>query len=250
MKNKIGIIEIVSSDASLGCLKKSEIKNPIICLPLELSYGDLSDLENYNRNCLENLYDSCHYIPFERNFNFSNEFKLLESYVNSSQKIRIWASHLDANEYCLLLYLCYCFPNENISVVFSEEFNWHCKSIGMMSSEEITELLNREHNLCKEEIDDYCRQWEEVLEANSDLRYLVNGKVKNESIDYFDDEIIYRLKKSGEVNLYTFITDLILDDVINNSSDTLYKFLIEKLIKQKKIVIREENEIKYLKLVN
>lgn len=207
MKNFVGedtdIIEIVSSDSAMGALKNAGIKSIRVCLPLLLSFGDLCDLEKYSRDDLRKLYDIFDCFPFENGFNFRKEIELLNDTARNAKKIRIWSSHLNCEDYCLLLYMCSLFKDKQISVVFSEEVNWYCKSVSMATKGEVVELLKREHVLTKEEIDDYANKWNKIFSENAELRHIVNGEVIGTSIDYFDEEILEYLKDFGEIKLTT-----------------------------------------------
>ncbi len=250
MKNFVGdnkdIIEIVSSDSAMGALKNAGINNIRVCLPLILSFGDLSDMNEYSRDSLKKLYKSFQYIPFEKGFNFQREIELLKEYVKDAKMIRVWSSHLNCDEYCLLLYICSLFPDREIRVVFSEEVSWYCMSIGMSSKGEIEELLKREHILSKQEKEDYASKWKKINLDNTDLRYLYNGEVQSVSIDFFDEEILAYLHKYNEIKLTEFIGVLMGNNVIGDTGDLLYRYLINRLIEQGKIDLRIENDIKYI----
>lgn len=253
MKNFVGedsdIIEIVSSDSAMGALKNAGIKSIRVCLPLLLSFGNLLDLNNYSRDDLRKIYDIDDYIPFENGFNFKKEIELLSDAAKHAKKIRIWSSHLNCEEYCLLLYICSLFKDKQISVVFAEELNWYCKSISMTNKEEVIELLKREHILTREEVDDYVNKWNEVFRENAELRHVVNGEVIGTSIDYFDKQILECLRDSGEIKLNAFIGELIANSVIDDFGDLLYSYLINRLIDDKKIALKVVDDTKYIRAV-
>ena len=68
------LIEITHGFSEVGCLKQSNFShNLIVCLPLELSFGDLKSLNNYDRRCLKELYHPHDdYFPFEEGYIFQH----------------------------------------------------------------------------------------------------------------------------------------------------------------------------------
>lgn len=162
--------------------------------------------------------------------------------------IRVWSSHLNCDEYCLLLYICYLFPDKTISVVFAEELNWYCKTVGMTSPQEVEELIKREHILTRDEISDYLAKWKKIKDENSQLRHIVNGEVMGVTFDYFDKEILEYLCNCGEIRFIAFIGELTANSVIGDSVYSLYRYLIERLINDKKITLIEKNNTRYVKV--
>ncbi len=221
-------IEIVSSESALKLLKRSGNENIIVCLPLLLHIGKLDSLTPFNRQELSKYYAVNH------SFNFNDDFNKLKEIVNNCIKIRVWSSHLDSDDYCLLLLICYLFHDKNISVIFSDESDLYALTITALSEKEICDLKKREHILTKLSKDDYCNQWKKIVKENKELRYMVNGVVISCDVDYFKREIIDRLEKSGKTYLFRLITNLMTNPPIPNISfpDIFYKYLIERLEKE------------------
>lgn len=95
-----------------------------ICLPLYLCIGNLDGMNTLERTELEKYINLKKKKLFENGLVFKYEYDKLLKYVNTASKIRIWSSHLDSDDYCLLLHLCYILKDKNISVIYSEELNW------------------------------------------------------------------------------------------------------------------------------
>lgn len=252
-KNIVGtntdIIDIVGGYAQAGCLKSAGFDNLRVCLPLTLSFGDLLELDSYSRDSLKELYCEDYY-PFENKYDFKSEMKLLKDEAEKASLIRVWSSHLNCDDYLLLLYICKCFPNKKISAIFSEEFNWNSLSIGMMDGKEMKELIKREHILTNNQINGYIREWDELVKVNSKLRYIVNGKVISVNDDYFDKIILDMLSKYEEIHLNRFIGELIGNQVINDAGDALYRYLINNLINKGSIAKYSKNGKIYIKLLD
>lgn len=252
MRNFVGentdIIEIVSSDSAMGALKRAGIKNIRVCLPLLLSFGDLLDLNNYSRDSLEELYNIDGYKPFNEGFNFELEMDLLKESVKKAKIIRVWSSHLSCDEYCLLLYICSLFKDKEIHVIFAEELNWNCLTVGMTGPKEVEELLHREHILKKHEIDEYIEEWNKIVLENSSLRHIVNGEVIGVDINFFDKKILSYLRDLKEIRINAFIGILSANYVINDADYALYYYLIKRLIKDNKIDMKLVDNINYISL--
>ena len=132
---------------------------------------------------------------FENGFDFKYEYNKLIEYANIATKIRIWSSHLDCDDYCLLLYLCYLLNDKNISVIYSEELDWKATTLGSVSEKELKILEQKEHILKPVEKDNFSNEWEKLIKDNTELRFMVNGKVISKDINYFDNDIVKKMEK-------------------------------------------------------
>lgn len=77
------IIEVVSSDSTLGLLKRSGNKNIIVSLPLSLSIGKLDSITPFNRTVLSQYYKE------DNSYDFSSDFDNLKKITNNCSKIRV-----------------------------------------------------------------------------------------------------------------------------------------------------------------
>lgn len=141
------------------------------------------------------------------------------------------SSHLDSDDYCLLLLMCYLFQDKEIGVIFSEEFNWYSTTINCVDQKDVPELEKREHILTKWQKEELSNEWKKIVNDNRELRYVINGSVVSCDIDRFDNEIIDRLEKKGKIYISKFVADLMLDPIIPYVifSDWIYIYLIERL---------------------
>lgn len=238
------IIEIVSTDSELGLLKRGENKNIKACLSLFLCIGKLDSVTPFNRKTL------LQYNEKNISYDFTDDFNELKELVSNCKKIRVWSSHLDSNDYCLLLLICYLYKDREISVVFSEEIDWEATSLTFVSEEELPQLERKEHILTKRQKEDYCNEWEKVVNDNSELRYMLNGTVVSCNIDIFDNEIINRLDKTGKIYIFKFIGDLMANPIIPRVmyADWIYIYLIHRLEKNGQIKSFIIDEKKYIEL--
>ncbi len=225
---KNDVIEIVSSKSSLDLLKSSGNENIKVCLPLSLCIGKIDSLTPFNRKSLSHYHEN-------RSYDFTNEFNKLTKYVNSCKKIRVWSSHLDSNDYCLLLLICYLYQDKEISVFFSEEVDSNAITFNFVSEEEVPKVLEKEHLLTNNQKEDYRKEWKTIVNDNKELRYMLNGKVISSDIDIFDNDIIQRLEKKEKILSYDLVADLMINPIIPHVifSDWIYYYLIKRLVMKK-----------------
>lgn len=246
------VLEIVPDISCYELLKRSGNNNLKVYLPLNLCIGRLDSVNEFNRSELKEYVKYISTInagPFKHGYNFEYEFKKLKS-LNQVDKIRVWSSHLDCDDYCLLLFICNFFGDKNISVIYSEEYNWYATTCAGLNENEIEELSKREHVLKKYEINQYKEEWEKIVKENTELRFMINGSVKSVNIDYFDNEIIERLRILGEVNIYSLIANLMINPIIPfvQYSDSIYLYLINKLIDDKHIKKIQKDDKIFVKI--
>ncbi len=246
------IIEIVSSDSELGLLKRSGNKNLKICLPLCLCIGNLDGMNALKRTELGKYINLKEKKLFKNGLDFKYEYDKLLKYANMASKIRIWSSHLDSNDYCLLLYLCYVLKDKKISVIYSDELNWEkTATLGCVSKEEVIKLEQKEHILKKWEQEYFSNEWLKLINDNTELRFMINGQVISCNIDYFDNDILQRLQKLGKVNIYTLVADLMANPIIPYIiyADWIYIYLINRLITNKLIKKSYKSNKMYVEII-
>lgn len=232
------VIEVVSNLSSNGLLLKSGFKSDnIILLDMHLDMGNLKDLKKYRRSFLKNMgYTSDDY---------SNKIKFLLDNVRNNKKIRIWSSHKNSNQYLMVLYICSLLEkyDVNLYVVYSDEISIGAKSIGELDKEEIKNIDNLERKLLKKEIIMYSKIWTNLLNNNSDIRYIdFDNTIKSCSFDYLDKKILIELKKYNEIRVGKFISNLKIDCIIDEIDYSEYPYLIERLINKDKIKVVENCE--------
>ena len=140
------------------------------------------------------------------------------------------------------------FPNNNISVVFADEYNSDCWSIGCTNFKEVNKLAEKEHILLQRDKELYISEWKKIVSVNSELRCIKNGKIESVTIDYFNKTILSYLENK-EIEFMELVGRLMADSVIDNDSVFVYIYLINRLIKQEQIqVIRiDESNRRILK---
>lgn len=233
-KNK-ETIEIVDSFSISFLLEQSGNDNIKFCFPFSLDIGKLKGIDNFDRSELKE------YIKLDLNYSFKDIFDELSKYLNEANKIRVWSSIYDAEEYCLLLFICHHFKDKNISVIFSNELR-DVNRVNCLDKDEIKEISSKEHILKDYEKDKYDKEWISILNSNKELRFMKNGVVQLVDINYFDNDILERLKKLGKVEKRKLIMDLISNPIVYKCqyADFIIEYLINNLINKE--LIKEDND--------
>ena len=235
MNNK-SITEIIYGDSAFYSINKSNLnKNNIIKFNTMLSIADLSNIDNYEMYLPKKIYLE------DAIYSFKSEMNELDNSIANHHKIRIWCSHKEVNSYLLLLFMCNYLKNKDceIYVVYSEEYKDECYSPSCMTSEELEQLSKLEHPLSSKDITTFSNEWLKVKESNSEMRIIENGKIRSVSYDYFDKVILEKLKKLEKTKESHLIGSLMAD---YNIGETIFVYLVNRLIRINKIEILETDE--------
>lgn len=242
MKN---ITEVVFRDSLCHEIKISKFSknNTIIKFDPLLSICDLS---NIDKNILILNDEYCDLISSEI-YDINNTYSLkninndLEESVKNNNKIRIWTTHNQIDSYLMFLYVCNYFSNidSDLYVLFSDEFDKECYSPSCMNENELEELSKLGHKLTKEEIKKYSNEWKEIINDNLDMRIIENNKVKSVTFDYYNDIILNKLNELGKVKMVSLV-GMLMSDI--HLYDTVFTYLIYRLIKEGKIIIADKDE--------
>lgn len=230
---------IIFGASTFVSMKESNLlNNNIIEFDTVFSIVDLSTVDNYEIVLPEDIY-------YERiNYSFEDKINKLNEAINNNKDIRIWTSHFEINSYLLFLYICDYLKDKkcNLYVVYSDEYDENCYSPACMNSSELEKLAKLEHKLSKDEIMQYSKEWIRIKNNKSDMRILEDKEVKLVSFDYFNEEILDRLKELGEVKISrltgSFMSDYYLKDLV-------IVYFIDRLIKQDKIKIIKVSEKRF-----
>lgn len=231
-------LEIVFGNSCYHTLRNSKIDNDILMINILFNVGDLSNIENYNIKIPKEL------CLDEKNDNVLNEVTKIIENINKNNKIRVWSGRNDIYSYLIMLFISSIIKKYDYSLyaVYSDDYNKEYPSPAVMREEELENLTKFERKLSKKEINNNAGVWEKLVRENTDLRIIENGVVKSVSIDYYDEYILKNLKMMGEVKMAQLVGKLMQNVYLQ---DILYVYLIEKLIKDKKIKIILNNNIRY-----
>lgn len=231
-------LEIVFGNSCYYTLRNSKIDNDILMINILFNVGDLSNIENYNIKIPKEL------CLDEKNDNVLNEVTKIIENINKNNKIRVWSGHNDIYSYLIMLFVSSIIKKYDYSlyVVYSDDYNKEYPSPAVMREEELENLTKFERKLSNQEINNNTGIWEKLVRENTDLRIIENGVVKSVSMDYYDEYILKNLKMMGRVKMAQLVGKLMQNVYLE---DILYVYLIEKLIKDGKIKIILDNNIRY-----
>lgn len=228
------IIDICEGFAACGCLKhyyKSNSINDYIIFPLGMSLS-IGDIKNNRIDFLRRFYQ-------DYNYNYTELLIEILNNITNDTIIRIWSSKKNDDEYMLLLFLCNFLKDKinKINVVFANDYNKFLCSINALDYRKINDVLKYEKTLSKDEIKAYAKEWNDLVEINSELRVLENEKVKNKKYSDYYDIILNILKEIAPCKISILIAECMGNEVLNDAGDLVYLTLIDQLINLKKIKI-------------
>ncbi len=236
------IIDICENFSALGCLKQYYENNNIkdyMIYALEM-YLSIGDIKNNHKDFLNRLYQSNY--SYTCNYNYNEELKKILNNITNDTIIRIWSSKKNDDDYMLLLFLCNFLKDKinTINVVFSSDYNELQYSINFLDYKKVNDVLKYEKTLSKDEIETYAKEWNKLVEINSELRTLENGKVKSKKYSDYYDIILSILKERTPCKIANLIGECMAKEVLNDARDFVYLYLIDQLINLNKIKIVEK----------
>lgn len=236
----------------------------VICLGFMLDIGNIKEPVDsvYRKELLYSMYAQ---NQWEQDNEWDNEMKKVgEFYINelfrlnqfldNGEMVRIWYSDAPYSR-CGFYHLCRTlekYENE-VRVVKLPEYVIREKSItayknwSEVAAEEFAEFLSYEKRLSKEEVRMYAILWSDLVEDNSPLRSVINGKVLGVPEDFYDFQIWKRLTENP-VNEARLIGDILGNSQIS-IGDWWYAKRIEYYIQHKKIHIVEDAVNKYARTI-
>ena len=239
------VIDVCDNFAGAGCLKRyyesiNKKDYQVIPLGMFLSVGDIKgDRLSFLKELIDEEYD---------NSNFIEE---LISSVNENTIIRVFSSKKDNDSYLVLLYICNLLKGKvkGINVIFTNNYNEHSYSINVMDYKEIDSLLNYEKELTGDEMIKYSNQWEELVETNSELRLLENGKIINKKYSDYDSIILDKLSEIGQCKIADLVGKLMSESLIDTTESVVYYYLVDKLISNNKIKVVNKGERHHVDII-
>lgn len=236
------IIDICENFSALGCLKqyyeKNNIKDyTIFALEMHLSIGDI---KNNHLGFLKKLYQKCY--DYNYTYNYNEELKKILNNITNDTIIRIWSSKKNDDDYMLLLFLCNFLKDKlnTINVVFANDYNELQYSINFLDYKKVNDVLKYEETLSKDKIKAYAKEWNNLVEINSEIRTLKNGEVKNKRYSDYYEIILSILKERTPCKIASLIGECMGKEILNDAKDFVYLTLIDQLIDLNKIKIVEK----------
>ena len=228
----------------------------VVCFGYRLDIGNIQeDIEgHYRKNLIFSLLNMENEKETQDYADSYMQMQKLKIYLEAGESIRIWYSDAPYSR-CGLYHLCNilnCYENE-IYLVKLPEYVVHGKTIcfyknwGEVAAEEFAGFLSGERIVSKEELRMYSSLWNELVEDNSPLRAIVNGKMIGVPEDFYDFMILNRIttKPIKECRL--------IGDIIGHNQasigDWWYAKRIQHFIEEGLIKVLEDAEKPYARLI-
>lgn len=274
-KNKIVIGTVNGPTSTFIAGKKVPPKKPftswiegtadeVVCLGFMLDVGDIKKPVD-SRYREELIYSMYAQNQWGQNKEWDNELKKagkvyinelfrLKQFLDNGEIIRIWYSDAPYSR-CGFYHLCRTlikYDNEIRAVKIPEyivrkNIITSYKNWGEVAAEEFAGFLSYEKRLSKGEVRMYASLWSELVEDNSALRSVINGKVLGVPEDFYDFQIWKRLTEKP-VKEARLIGDIMGCSQIS-VGDWWYAKRIEYYIQHKKIRIVEYSVNKYARMI-
>lgn len=228
----------------------------VVCFGYRLDIGNIQeDIEgHYRKNLIFSLLNMENEKETQDYADSYMQMQKLKIYLEAGESIRIWYSDAPYSR-CGLYHLCNilnCYENE-IYLVKLPEYVVHGKTMcfyknwGEVAAEEFAGFLSGERIVSKEELRMYASLWNELVEDNSPLRAIVNGKMIGVPEDFYDFMILNRIttKPIKECRL--------IGDIIGHNQasigDWWYAKRIQHFIEEGLIKVLEDAEKPYARLI-
>ena len=228
----------------------------VVCFGYRLDIGNIQeDIEgHYRKNLIFSLLNMENEKETQDYADSYMQMQKIKIYLEAGESIRIWYSDAPYSR-CGLYHLCNilnCYENE-IYLVKLPEYVVHGKTIcfyknwGEVAAEEFAGFLSGERIVSKEELRMYASLWNELVEDNSPLRAIVNGKMIGVPEDFYDFMILNRIttKPIKECRL--------IGDIIGHNQasigDWWYAKRIQHFIEEGLIKVLEDAEKPYARLI-
>lgn len=236
----------------------------VVCLGFMLDVGDIKKPVNslYRKELLYSMYAQNQWRQDEEMEEelkglgdvYIKELQRLIRFLEDGEAVRIWYSDAPYSR-CGFYSLCQIlkkYENEIRVVKLPAYVVWGKNIIsyanwGEVAAEEFAGFLSYEKKLSKDEVRLHASLWSELVEDNSPLRAVVNGRVFGVPEDFYDFQIWSRL--THEPMKEARLIGDILGRFGASVGDWWYAKRIEHYIQQKKIRVVEDSENKYARMI-
>lgn len=189
-----------------------------------------------------------------------NEIKNLLEYAVKEREIRIWHNE-NAPSTCGFLYLLNLLKDKNCTIYEvrisskikdrrsgEEKF---IQTFGYVDDLEFISALKFEKELSKDDIENYLREWENIIRENKEMRILQDGKLKGVNINYFDERMLENVPDEKEFKIVKWIGRVIGSEE-HHIDSWFIESRIDEFIKQGKYRVvkkQEKNELSFHRII-
>lgn len=220
----------------------------IICLPDDLSIGDISDVRDFNkrRGVLTSLISNEKYIDIRCKEIYDSFFH--EIYKHKS--ITIWYSNIP-QEFCGFLFVLWLLKEEPIDIkavccsrTIEKEENVFItyNSVGEIDTEEFSLFLPFIYNVTEGDKEKYIALWERLSCENGSLRIFKNSSMITVEESYYDEIILKYI--TSMPNMIARVIGEILQNEKLGIADGFIKRRIQELI-NRGILVQEGSNSKF-----
>ena len=236
----------------------------VICLGFMLDIGNIKEQMDspYRRELIYSMYAQNQWEQDEETEEelknvgdvYVKELYRLMDFLDHGEAVRIWYSDTPYSR-CGFYNLCQIlkgYENEISAVklpahIVREKCIVTYQSWSEVSAEEFAGFLPYERSLSKEEVRMYAMLWSGLIEENSPLRAVVNGKILSVPEDFYDF-LIWKRLKNVPLKEARLIGDILGQSPIG-VGDWWYNRRIEYYIKQGEIRVVEDSKNKYARMI-
>lgn len=255
------MLDICFNDSVGGNLMAAQMyleSDGVLPLNLHLNYGKLSGdvIATQERRTAENL---LYYFPntppkeidrnYEKGLRLARQcFKDLEDRLKNEQSLRVWVSNT-AQDRCNLYWLCNFAKSyqPKISIVVCPGYEFNSRKNCYVENRNWASFTNHRFmadcaknavELTEEEIGQYAKAWEKLVEKDAPLRVLIDDDLVSTDADFFDAVILRHISdtpKSQSSILGNFLSEYIGMDVdfVCSRIDFLLKNNLIKVCEEK-----------------
>ncbi|MCI8778514.1 MAG: hypothetical protein HFI87_05135 [Bacilli bacterium] len=238
------MLEITISESEKLLLERAGFQN-VISFCLLSSYGNIKNLLNQEYKAVDNIT-----IAIDEQIN-----KLKTS---DSQKVRIWYSSLDNESVCNLYFLISWFYEKKIEISICDVMDLNHFSLGSYNENEVPALVSKTIYLTLDEMKEYNKKWNLLVNENSDLRIIEKNTIISVPFTYLDTEILKILSKYEKIKYWSLIGECMKERVCGFYADIFFSARVNTLIEQnvieiceiknEKNLIGEIKETKYIRI--
>lgn len=222
------MVNIVFGDSIAGSVKMADyyakkngnivadLSENLICFHQNLQYGDISDhgIGEIRKKEYKKLHENYLYgykLKWrELDINPKKSLKRLRTLLEKGETVRFWFSN-EAHEFCGFCNILFLIDDMNISndkILYIklpdediDEKGKLCvyRSSGAFAPKELLKYVPQQQMMTDDVKEYHINQWKQAVEANSELRIVVDNEIKSVSEDYYDEIILDEAKKLDEV---------------------------------------------------
>ncbi|EOR20232.1 hypothetical protein A500_18047 [Clostridium sartagoforme AAU1] len=266
------MLEVLFGESGAACMEIAIEKGVIsgssekvICLALMLDIGDIKEKidSSYRHNLIFDMYTQNGYDNDEDTLKelkkagkyYTDEYKRLINYVLNGEAIRIWYSNAPY-EMCGFYYICDLLKDIGTEIfaiklpdyIKIDDIVVSFQSLEEVGPEQYKTLINYQRRISEIELKMFSNAWLMLVEENSALRVVVNGRLIGVCEDFYDN-LIYKhigYEPIKEVRLIGNILGFYQLGV----KDWWYASRIDCMIENNKIKVIEDHDNKYERIIS